>query len=68
VTSTEVRKSAAWGLGWMAGGIAGAKLWRAHPVLGFLVGSGLGGGAVTLVTGYNPLAMAVAARSEVRPA
>lgn len=38
-------------LGFFGGGIVGAKKWKKHPVLGFLVGSTIGWAAVGVITG-----------------
>lgn len=47
------RLGAIHGLAFFGGGIAGVKLWRAHPVLGFILGSIIAGHIASLATGTN---------------
>jgi len=54
VTLNPTQKTAAYWLGAVAGGIAGAVMWKQHRIIGFLVGQFIGANLTSLVTGYNP--------------
>ncbi len=50
----ETRNMAIYGLGTVAGAVAGWKLWSRHPIIGAIIGWGVGANVASLLTGYDP--------------
>lgn len=57
----DARKFSMHALFSIGGIVAGVKLWRAHPVIGGILGFVVGGHVGTVVLGFNPIADAVKA-------